>query len=244
MKKINKQSPLPRYYQLKEIIRDMIENEVLKPGDLVPTERELCKYHEISRMTARKAITELVHEGMLFREQGKGTFVAKPKVKQNVSELIGFTEEMEKRGLRVETKLLNFSIKQATKKLINQLQIESSDRVFEIFRLRVVEGEPYALEKAWIPEKYAKGFSEDELRGNSLYHVLEEKYGLELSHGKQTLEPIILTAYESNLLGVPEDMLGLLFERRAFTNDNTPIEFTKSVYRSDRYKFEITLNRL
>lgn len=241
MKKVDKQSPLPRYYQLKEIIREMVENEQLKPRDSVPTERELCEYHEISRMTARKAITELVHEGILFREQGKGTYVAQPKVKQSVSELIGFTEEMKRKGLKVETKILNFTIKEPTKKIIKQLNLELSDKVYEIFRLRIVEGESYAIEKAWVPEKHTRGFKEEDLEGNSLYKVLEEKYGIKLSHGKQYLEPIILTAYESNLLGVKEAMLGLLFERRAFTDDNVPIEFTKSVYRSDRYKFEITL---
>jgi len=244
MKKVDKQSPLPRYYQLKEIMRDMIENEQLKPGDTVPTERELCEYHEISRMTARKAIIELVHEGILFREQGKGTFVAKPKVRQNVSELVGFTEEMKKKGLTVETKILDFKIKEPTTKIKKQLNLQTIDKVFEILRLRLVEGEPYAIEKAWIPEKYARGFKEEELEGYSLYKVLEEKYGIRLSHGKQTMEPIILTSYESSLLGVREDILGLLFERRTFTDDDNPIEFTKSVYRSDRYKFEITLDRL
>ena len=244
MKKVDKQSPLPRYYQLKEIIRDMIENEQLKSGDTVPTERELCEYHEISRMTARKAITELVHEGLLFREQGKGTFVAEPKVRQNVSELIGFTEEMNRKGLTVETKILDFNIKKPTTKIMKYLKLEDSDMVFEILRLRIVEGEPYAIEKAWIPEKYAKGFKIEELESHSLYKVLEGKYGIKISHGKQSMEPIILTAYESSLLGVREDMLGLLFERRTFTDDVAPVEFTKSVYRSDRYKFEITLDRL
>ena len=244
MKKVDKQSPLPRYYQLKEIIREMIEDEQLKPRDLIPTERELCEYHEISRMTARKAITELVHEGILFREQGKGTYVAQPKVKQSVSELIGFTEEMKRKGLMVETKILNFTIKEPTKKIIKQLNLDFNDKVYEILRLRIVEGESYAIEKAWIPEKYTRDFKKEDLVGNSLYKVLQEKYDIQLSHGKQYLEPIILTAYESNLLGVREAMLGLLFERRTFTKDNIPIEFTKSIYRSDRYKFEITLKVL
>jgi len=245
LKKVDRKSPLPRYHQLKEILRNLIENEQLKPGDLIPTERELCEYHRISRMTATKAVTELVFEGLLFREQGKGTFVAKPKVKQNVSELIGCTEEMKRKGLKVETKILSFEIITPTRKVIKQLNLSLEDeKVFEISRLRIVDGDPYAVETAWIPEKLVKNFNRQELEGKSLYSILQEKYNINLSYAKQSIEPIILTDYESNLLGVQKDMLAILFERRTFSVDDIPIEFTKSIYRSDKYKYEITLSKL
>ena len=85
MKKIVKDSPLPLHYQLKQILLEMIENELLKPGDSIPSERELCEAQDVSRMTVNKAILSLVNEGVLYREQGKGTFVAKPKINQNLS---------------------------------------------------------------------------------------------------------------------------------------------------------------
>ncbi|WP_200880762.1 GntR family transcriptional regulator [Thermoactinomyces daqus] len=117
MKKVSKKSPVPLYYQLKEILQEMIENEELKPGDAVPPERELCEVHGISRMTARKAVMALVNEGVLFREQGKGTFVAEPKPKHLLTRLRSFTEEMEEQGFSVRSEILSFSIVEATLQL-------------------------------------------------------------------------------------------------------------------------------
>lgn len=117
MRKVLKNNPLPLYYQLKEILMELIDNEELKPGDAIPTERELCEVHGISRMTARKAIVDLSIEGFLYREQGKGTFVAEPKIKQQLSQLQSFTEQMQEKGLSVSTIILSFVIKDATKKI-------------------------------------------------------------------------------------------------------------------------------
>src|SRR5690625_2398768 len=109
VKKVIKSSPIPIYCQLKEIIQEMIDNEELQPNDPIPTERELCKIHNISRMTVRTAIMSLVNEGVLYREQGKGTFVAGKKPKHQLSRLRGFTEDMEEMGHTVETKILSFN---------------------------------------------------------------------------------------------------------------------------------------
>src|SRR5690606_36647664 len=107
-RRVSKNSPIPLYYQLKEILQEMIDNEELKPGDALPSERELCEILGISRMTVRKAVMDLVNEGIVYREQGKGTFVAKPKSKHLLNKLQGFTEEMEEKGLKVKTQILSF----------------------------------------------------------------------------------------------------------------------------------------
>src|SRR5690349_24938010 len=99
--------PLPRYYQLKEIIRERIMAGEWEPGALIPSERELCEQYGISRMTARQSITELVNEGYLYREQGKGTFVAQPKITQSLTTLTSFTEDMKARAQRPITRVLS-----------------------------------------------------------------------------------------------------------------------------------------
>jgi len=100
MRKVQKENPIPLYYQLKEIILEMIDNMELQAGDPIPPERELCEFHGISRMTARKAIDVLVNEGVVYREQGRGSFVAEPKINQPISKLVGFTEDHMSRGRR------------------------------------------------------------------------------------------------------------------------------------------------
>lgn len=117
MKIVSKESPIPLHYQIKEILQEMIENEELKSGDAIPTERELCMIQGVSRMTVNKAIMSLVNEGLLYREQGKGTFVAKPKKNKEIAGLKSFSEIMHDKGIKTETKILFFNIKQATKKI-------------------------------------------------------------------------------------------------------------------------------
>lgn len=244
MRKVAKNSPVPKYYQLKEILKEMIENEELKPGDSIPTEMELCGYHEVSRMTARKAIQCLVYEGLLYREQGRGTYIAHPKEKRNVSQLLSFTEEMRARGEELKNKVLLFEEKAPNKKILKLLNFDkSTDLVYEIKRLRIVSGIPVAIESAHIPNSIAPGLLKEDIERNSLYNLLENKYAVKLSYGKQSVEPVILTSYECDLLGINENKLGLLFERVTYSENNQAIEYTKSIYRSDIYKLEQTLMR-
>src|SRR5690606_6399446 len=109
MRKVDKNSRVPLYYQLKEIIQEMIENEELQPNEPIPTERELCEIHGISRMTVREAIMALVNEGVLYREQGRGTYVAWPKPEVKLSDLRGLTEGMERMGHQVDTDIISFT---------------------------------------------------------------------------------------------------------------------------------------
>ena len=241
MKKIDKDSPVPLYYQLKDIIRDMIENEELKPDEPVPPERVLCEMHGVSRMTVNKAIINLVNEGLLYREQGRGTFVAGPKKDYKVTGLTGLTEEMVKKGLKVDTKILSFRKMDPSKKMKSIFNI-SDGKIYEIERLRNVEDEPYALEFSYIPCILCEGLNREMLEGQSLYSVLEKKYSLKMKYATQTIEPIILDDFETNILQC-ESTLALLFLRTTYTKDDVPMEYTKSLYRSDRYKFEIMLRR-
>lgn len=243
MKKVDKESPLPLYYQLKDIISEMIENEELKPDDPIPSERELCEYHGVSRMTANKAIHSLVTEGVLYREQGRGTFVARSKEKHQISNLLGFTEEMRRRGLEVATKLLSFRKKAATKRLQQELEIGSNEEVFEIIRLRSVSGEPYALETAYIPVALCTRLNADMLDSRSLYDVLNKEFGLQADYAYQTIEPVAVNDYESEIMAIKEGALALLFSRRTYLKNSVPMEVTKAIYRGDRYKYEIVLKR-
>lgn len=241
LKKICKGSPLPLYYQIKQVLLDMIEDGELGPGELIPPEREICELQEVSRMTVNKAIMSLVNEGVLYREQGKGTFVAEPKEKQQL-QLKGFTEQMEEKGLKSSSKIISFSIKDATNQIKNALKLPEEDsQVIEINRLRIIEKEPYAIEKVFIPRYMFKDLTKESLEGKSLYEIFREKYNLNLKFAKQTIEPIMLNEFESKLLNQENNSLALMFKRTTYLKNDIPIEHTREVYRSDKYKYEIVL---
>ena len=239
MRKASKGNPLPLYYQIKEIILEMIENEQLEPGDAIPPERELCDIQGVSRMTVNKAILELVNEGTLYRVQGKGTFVSKPKEYQKLSQLKGFTEEMASKGYNTDTRILSFQIKKSTKRIQGILKIKENDEVIIIKRLRFIKGEPIAIETVWIAKELFPDMTEEMIEGKSLYYILKNQYNYDLEKAEETVEPKILNTYEIQMLEDPLNNLGLLFKKIVYTNNNRPLEYTEAVYRGDKYKYEI-----
>ncbi|KHD34876.1 GntR family transcriptional regulator [Clostridium acetobutylicum] len=242
MKIVSKSSPLPLHYQLKMILQEMIENEELLPGDTIPTERELCEIQKISRMTVNKAILSLVSEGILYREQGKGTFVSKKKEKQQLTKLKSFTEEMREKGLNISTKILSFEIKTATKHISALLELPPNEmKVIEIIRLRLTDNDPSAIETVVLPLYLFSDMTKEVIDGKSLYNTFREKYDYEPTKAKQTIEPIMLTDYEAKFLNQVGNSLALLFRRLTYRKDGVPIEYTKSIYRSEKYKYEVIL---
>lgn len=242
MRKVLKDNPAPLYYQIKQILLETIENGELKPGELVPTEKALCELHGVSKITVNKAIMELVNEGVLYREKGKGTFVAKPKEKHQLNQLKGFTEEMKEKGLNTDVKILSFHTREATKQIKLALNMKDTDnKIIEITRLRISNNSPVAIETAWIPYNLFPDMTREMIEGQSLYSIFREKYGYYPKRAKQTVEPIMLNDYESMLLGRPSSSLALMFQRNTYIEDGTPIEYTKAIYRSDKYKYEVIL---
>jgi GntR family transcriptional regulator len=242
LRKISRDNHIPLHYQLKEILQEMIENEVLKPGESIPTERELCEIQGISRMTVNKAIMSLVNEGLIYREQGKGTFVSVEKVNHEISRLKGFTEQMKENGVVSKTKILSFKVIEATKQHRVELKMpKDENKVIEIKRLRFSDEQPVAIETAWIPYYLFNDMTRDMIEDKSLYAILREKYGYHPYKAKQTIEPIMLNEYESKLLNQENRALALIFRRTTYLENEIPIEYTKAIYRSDKYKYEVIL---
>ena len=242
MRKISKESPLPLHYQLKEILQEMIKSGELKPGDSIPAERELCEIQGVSRMTVNKALMSLVNEGIIYREQGRGTFVSKPKVKKHISSLKGFTDEMTGKGLRTSAKILNFEVKEASRQHKLNLQLpDNENRTIELYRLRLGGNEPVSLETVYIPYYIFRGMDRKMIDGHSLYRVFKTMYKRIPKRAVQTIEPIKLSNYQCELLNLKKNSLALLFKRTAFDQNGIPIEYTESIYRSDNYKYEVIL---
>ncbi|MEH7331153.1 GntR family transcriptional regulator [Neobacillus drentensis] len=239
---INKNSPIPLYYQLEEHIKELIENGELMPGDALPPEREYAEKYQISRMTVRQAFTQLVNEGYLNRLQGKGTFVAERKIEQPLQGLTSFTEDMISRGLSPGSQLIHFEIIPATSLIAGQLKIQEYGPVYEIKRIRLADGVPMAFETNYISANLVKGLTE-EIVNQSLYAYIEGQLNLRIDSASQVIESSIASRSEANNLKIAKGAPVMLIQRNTYLQNGTPVEFVKSVYRADRYKFKIQMKR-
>ena len=243
MSAIYRNSPLPRYYQLKEIMRERVQSDEWKPGELIPSERELSEKYGISRMTARQAITDLVNEGLFYREQGKGTFVSQRKITQQLIRLTGFTEDIKARGQKPGTKVLSAQMFPADETTAEKLRIDPGTLIFRLQRLRLADDEPLAIELSQISFKGCERLLEEDLEQNSLYRLLETKYGIPLLEADQELEAGLAGNEEAQLLKISLGRPVLFTRRITYTERNQPIEYAKAVYCGNKYIFHTHLKR-
>lgn len=239
---INKDSPIPIYYQLVELIQKKIENGDLQPGEALPSEREYAEMFHISRMTARQALTQLENNGFVYRVQGSGTFVAERKIEQPLQGLTSFTEDMIARGMKPSSQLLHFEVIPATMQIANQLEIQEYGPVYEIKRIRLADDVPIALETSYISANLMKGLTE-QIVNQSIYAYMEEQLNLQIEQATQTIESSIAESLDAQYLHIKTGAPVMLIQRNTFLQDGTPVEFVKSIYRADRYKFMIQMRR-
>ncbi len=240
---IDRDGPVPIYYQLKQIIRQKIEAGEWQPGQIIPSERELCAEHGISRMTVRQALVELVNEGWLRREQGKGTFVAHRKIEQRLATLTSFSQDMAARGKQAEAKVLRQEMAPASPDVAAALGLAEGAPVLLIERLRLANGEPLALETCHLSVPGCAGLLAEDLAGQSLYGVLVRNYGLVPSRASQQIEAAICEPRPMHLLGLRRGAPVLLIHRTTLSQAGVPFEHTISIYRGDKYVFHAELAR-
>ena len=231
---------LPKYYQVKKQLLEF--TSAMSPGSPVPPERELARLYGTSRTTVRQALAELVIEGRLLRMQGKGTFVAKPKVAQ-VLELASYTEGMRQHGLHPQTKILDIGYVTADEQLAGLLDIRPGGRVLRIHRLRLADGEPMSIDTSQLPARRFPGLRKQLERHASLYETLRTGYGIQLAEAEETIETVLADPHDARLLGVDPGIPLLLLSRHAIDSTGQPVEWAQSWYRGDRYKFITRLRR-
>jgi GntR family transcriptional regulator len=211
-------------------------------GGRLPTERELSEHFDVARDTLRRCLRELEDEGLLTRKQGLGTFVAaQPVVKE--ARLMSFSEEMAQRGFSPSSRLLSTQTSLAGAKLAHRLKVVPGSAVMEMRRLRLANLEPMALETVYLAHSRLPGFDPAALAGGSFYELLDKQYGLQVRHASQQIQATVLNEEEAGLLGVPPFSPALVIERTSTSNQGEVIEYAKSLYRADRYCFEINVVR-
>ncbi len=240
---IDKHSPIPMYYQIMNQLRAKISEGEYAVNSTLPPERELVETYQVSRMTIRQAISELVNEGILIRRKGIGTFVAPPKLEQPLSSLTSFTEDMAQRGMKAGGHIVSFKETLPDPTIRKTLGLSAEDKVFECVRLRLADEEPMALETTTLVASICSGLQREDLENQSLYKVLAERWGIELDYATQSLEPILAPSHEATLLHIAPGSPLLLMHRISYDQNDRAVEHVKSLYRGDRYKIVTELHR-
>jgi GntR family transcriptional regulator len=231
----------PLYMRIKRIITEAAADGVLRVGDAIPSERDVAEMLKVSRVTVRKAFSELVREGVLNKKRGSGTYVGGPviKVEQPLSRLTSFTEDMKLRGIVTRAEILSRQSAMPTPEEALKLSLSPSDRVTRWRRLRFANDVPIAIEHAVIPERF---LPDPSAVAGSLYAALDAG-GFRPVRALQRLHAVALDDEEASLLDVPTASPALFIERISYLADGRVVEFTTSQYRGDSYDFvaELTL---
>jgi GntR family transcriptional regulator len=203
-------------------------------GDKVPPERELSAAWGVARMTLRRALDELVGEGLIVRQQGRGTFVARPRMARHLS-MNSFTEEMRKQGRVPSSRVLDFRRIRSGVRQARQLRLPVGDPIVRFTRLRLADGEPIGLETTCVSAALVPGLQESDLTG-SWYELLTKNHAIRIAHGSSMIEPANLTEREANFLQTAPGKPAFRIETSTYGDGGGVIDFEVDVYRGDRYR--------
>ncbi len=239
---VDKKSLIPAYYQLKNIILKKIHSGEYPEGSLIPSERDLGESFSISRMTVRQALNQLVTEGVLNREKGRGTFVSHSKLEQK--NIMSFSEYVRRKGMEPSTRVLHFSCDAAAEDLQEALGLRDVERIYVLKRLRLADNVPVAIEEVFIPAKYCPGMEQHDLTG-SLYKLIKEQYSHEISYVDNVVEAARPTKEERELLEAAVSIPMLKITSLNYTETGIKLFYERSAYRADEYKYSmrITVNK-
>lgn len=236
----------PMYYQLKNIIIDMIENEEIGVDECIPSEPKLMQTYNLSRTTVRKAIDELVNEGYLYKRQGKGTFVKGRGFEQGLIKLSGCSEDIRRYGLEPKPYVLKENIEKPSKKVAKMLDISPKDDTFYMERVIYGDDIPINKNKSHIPYALVPGIEDVDFNKESLYKVIEKDYGIVITRAIRTVEAILASEEVALQLKVKEGAPVMLFKGQVYgqyRGMEVTVEYFEAIYRSDQFQFYIEQHR-
>ncbi|MHB8188791.1 MAG: GntR family transcriptional regulator [Dermatophilaceae bacterium] len=234
---LDREGSIPLYVQLTNILRDKIEHREWAPNQKIPSENDLNRIYGVSRMTARQVLSQLVNDGLLFRVQGKGTFVAPLKIGTRSPAYKGFREQLEQMGYETTTTLVSTDLVVGEGLISRNLGLQPGEKVYVLQRLRHIDGEPISLHVSYVPESLAPGLDRYDIVKQQLCVVLEENFNLRMRHVTETLESTSASALEAKLLGVSRRAPLLLLQQ--FSDDSgVRFEHSKIVFRGDKIRLE------
>jgi GntR family transcriptional regulator len=232
---ITRTSRLPLHHQLYDLLRGKIRSGEWKEGQMIPAEPELINQYEVSRSVIRQVLNRLVNEGLIFRQQGRGSFVAERSLEEGLSRIISFTEDMRQRGLTPKTHVLFAGLVPAPEVIAERLGIQAGDELARLERLRLANDEPMSIEETYLVHRYFPGVLNEDYAGISLRENLYLKYHVRINHARQVIRAVQASSEQARLLTTKGRTPLLFIERVSFSEQNQPVEFLRIYYRGDRY---------
>jgi GntR family transcriptional regulator len=231
--------------QIEDWLAGAIAAGRIAPGDRLPAEQDLAAWFGVSRMTLRHALGELARRGLVTRTVGRGggTFVAEPKLEQDLTTLAGFSEQLRRHGLTPGARVLAATEHPAGPATAAALLIAEDDPVYSVRRIRLADGKPLVLEHSLFPAAGFPGMLRCRLDG-SLYELLEVRYGQRPHHARERLEPVTASVREAEALEVEEGSPLMLVERTAYSPTGQPLEFARDLFRGDRIRMVVWTSEL
>jgi GntR family transcriptional regulator len=235
----------PLYSLVASRAEELIASGAWSEGDRLPPERQLCRDFDVSRSTLRQALGELEARGLISRHRGRGTFVTRPRVQLPIAGAFSISEAMRQNGMLITTRVLGVQVIEASRQLASDLACLPGDRLVLIERLRSGNGEPMVLDTAYLREALFPGLADADLEHRSLYDILCTDYGRSVAEAQETIEPVILTPRECQLLGVPPHTTALLTRRVTTDTHGVVVALGQVLLRGDRsrYLFRRTVDR-
>jgi len=233
--KINQ--PKPLYQIVADAILEQIERGVYQPGERLPSESELVKMFDVGRNTVRHALSELVDQDVVRTIQGVGSFVDSSRFSKTANYLLGFSQEMELYGKVATNQVLEARLIPADSFLARRLKLQLGAEVVFLHRLRLLDGEPVANERAYLPHRLCPGILEYDFSEASLYEVLSTRYQMKPDHAEQEILAELATGQVARLLDMKQPAVVLVFHRETYTQENQVIEYVDSEFRGDRFQF-------
>jgi len=234
---VKRRNGVPAYQRIQSTILQKIESGGLRPGDAVPSERELAKIHQVSLMTARHALASMEREGVVERRRGIGTFVSAPRIHFN--RLMSYTEQMASRNLTASSEVLFAKILDDEQEAAARLSLPPKSRIIKFERLRHAAGEPFALETCHLSEAQFPGFLQAPLDRESLFAILKQTYNMELGYADEEVDATAADARTAELLEVPRREPLLRIRQVIYSKKGTVILYVLGLYRSDRHNLVI-----
>lgn len=236
---IDRETPKKLYVQLYEILKGKIEEGEWVVGSQIPTEEDLCKNYNISKATVRLAVSELVRQGYLRRQQGKGTFVCKRVMPKGISMMTSFKENMLEAGVVFSTDVLAQTVVMPTDDLDTKLNIADDKHIIYIKRMRTVDGEPVMIQESYIPYHLCPHLLREDVANKSLLELLEKKYEIKIQKVKNYIDLMNLSAGDSRLLGLPKGSALAVQLEQHFYSGETQIMYMRSMKKPDKLRFFI-----
>ncbi len=233
----------PYYRWLADTLREDIFTGAYKPGDTLPTEHELMRRYQLSSTTVRRAVQDLVREGLIYRKAGKGTFVKRSKIEENLLYLTSFAEEMQSRDICPKFRLVSAKSIVPSREIAQALGITEDQQVFLIERIQYANSEPIALAQGYWRHELGELLARHDLNEISLYPMLEHEYRVPLVEADESISATTADPAVARKLQIRRHAPLLVRRRVTYTSEMRPVEYTITLYRADQYEYRVHLTR-